>query len=667
MKRNSILIPSFISSNLIPLITAAVILSLMLVGCVGWNVWRMYSNFTKVVATEFQLQSLTGQIVHLDEVLTMSARMAAATGNLDWEKRYQKFEPKLDKAIKKAISLAPETYANLPTKTDAANFKLVEMEKKSFDLVRQGKQQEALELLFSQKYELQKEIYATEINETIDLLEARIKYNIEEYRQSLFLSSLFSLLILPILLLAWVSILKLISWYIIERKRSEKILKNAKLELEEINLNLEDKVKKRTAQLQEINQKLEEKVKERTTQLRAAKEKAESANQAKDRFIANISHELRTPLNSILGCTKILQRDCNLNPDSENNLRIVRQSGTHLLTLINDILDFSKTSVGKIQLNIKELNLETFLDGIVGIIGIWVRDKGLQLNCEYNNLPTTIEADSTRLRQVLINLLSNAIKFTDRGEVTLKVSSISSSKSSDGRVQHLLSFEVLDTGVGISNEAVEKIFQPFEQVGDVKSRADGTGLGLSISKQLVELMGSKLEILSELGKGTLFWFDLLVPEVEIKRDREEIQAIKTSEILGYKGKQRKLLIVDDKEENLHLLLGILKPIGFEVNTATNGQEMLQIAPDFQPDMILLDLFMPVKTGYTSIKQLQKISATKNIPIMVISAASITQQMHDYLKCEAYLSKPIEEEQLLAYLQKYLHLEWIYQEFPQSSA
>ncbi|MDJ0715256.1 MAG: ATP-binding protein [Prochloraceae cyanobacterium] len=667
MKRNSILIPSFISSNLIPLITAAVILSLMLVGCVGWNVWRMYSNFTKVVTTEFQLQSLTGEIVHLDEVLTMSARMAAATGNLDWEKRYRKFEPQLDKAIKKAIDLAPETYANLPIETDKANLKLVEMENESFDLVRQGKQQEALELLFSQKYELQKEIYATEINQTIDQLETRIKSNIEEYRQSLFWSSLLSLLILPILLLGWVAILKLLNCYVIQRNRAEITLKAAKLELEEINLTLEDKVKKRTAQLQEINRKLEDKVKERTAQLRAAKEKAESANKAKDRFIANISHELRTPLNSILGYTKILQRDRNLNPESENNLRIVRQSGTHLLTLINDILDFSKTSVGKMQLNINELHLESFLDGIVGIIGMWVGDKGLRLNCEYNNLPTAIEADSTRLRQVLINLLSNAIKFTDRGEVTFKVSSLSSSKSSGGKLQHLLRFEVIDTGVGISNEALEKIFQPFEQVGDVKSRADGTGLGLSISKQLVELMGGKLEILSELGQGTLFWFDLLVPAVEMNSDREPIQPIKTSQILGYKGKQRKLLIVDDKEENLHLLLTILKPIGFEVRTATNGQEMLQIAPDFKPDMILLDLFMPVKTGYTSIKQLRKISATKNIPTIIISAASITQEMSDYLKCEAYLSKPIEEEQLLKYLQKYLHLEWIYQEFPQSLA
>ena len=232
-------IGKFINSNLMQLIRTAVILSLILVAAVGGNVWRMYASFGQVVTTEFELQKLAGEIVHLDEVLTMSARMAASTGSLEWEQRYVIFEPKLDQAIKRAIELAPEAYANQPAATDEANIKLVNMEHKSFDLVRQGKQQEALELLFSPEYERQKQIYAEGINQTIAALETRIESNLNYYRRNLFMSGLFSLLSFPILLLAWSTILRLINWYVRQKKQAEITLRAAKLQLEKNNKSLE--------------------------------------------------------------------------------------------------------------------------------------------------------------------------------------------------------------------------------------------------------------------------------------------------------------------------------------------------------------------------------------------------------------------------------------------
>ncbi|MGK7917591.1 MAG: ATP-binding protein [Prochloraceae cyanobacterium] len=435
--------------------------------------------------------------------------------------------------------------------------------------------------------------------------------------------------------------------------------------------NLEKRIEQRTAQLKQAKEAAErakeaaERAKETAERAKEtaerAKETAEAANKSKDRFLANITHELRTPLNSILGYAKILQRDTNLNPSQLQNLRIVQHSGTHLLTLINDILDFSKTKAGKIELYPTKLHLPSFLDGVLDLVRMWSQEKGLELRYETdNNLPIGIQADEKRLRQVLINLLSNGIKFTSEGEVTLKVSVMEKIRgsSTSSLVQQKLRFEVRDTGMGMSPQESKKIFQPFEQVGDVQSRAAGTGLGLSLSKQLVELMGGELRVKSQLRAGSTFWFDVVFPIVEVVVKAQEDR---TDEILGYKGKRRKLLVVDDKQQNRQLLVKILKPIGFEVETAANGEQMLSMASSMRPDLILLDLFMPVKTGFTSSKELRQRPELRNIPIIVLSASAITDEMRQYLKCEAYMSKPIDEEKLLILLQEYLRLEWIYRQ------
>lgn len=393
--------------------------------------------------------------------------------------------------------------------------------------------------------------------------------------------------------------------------------------------------------------------------LEKANQEAVSANLAKDRFLANISHEFRTPLNSILGYAKILQRDDSLNGEQVEQVTTIKQSGFYLLTLINDILDLAKSKTGKLELNPQEFNLRDCLEGIVRIIESEAKDKGLQLKTTFKNLPETINADQKRLSQVLLNLLNNAIKFTAKGEILLKVSLVEAINNHNSALEKKIRFEVIDTGKGINSGELQKIFQPFEQAGDIESRHIGTGLGLSISKQLVELMGGELKVKSKLGEGSNFWFETVFATETI--NNSEQPKLDISLMAGYQGKKRKLLVVDDKSANRLLLANILKPIGFEILMAEDGEQMLEIAERENPDLILLDLFMPVKTGFTSAKQLQRNPKFKNIPIIILSACSITPEMRQYLDCEAFLGKPFEEEVLLELLQKHLNLTWIYRD------
>ncbi len=391
--------------------------------------------------------------------------------------------------------------------------------------------------------------------------------------------------------------------------------------------------------------------------LEKAKEEAVAANLAKDRFLANISHEFRTPLNSVLGYAKLLQRDSSLAADQIEQLNTIEQSGTHLLTLINDILDLSKGQTGKIELALREFDLSNSLKAMIRMVESEATEKGLQLKTQFNNLPPSIIADQKRLTQVLLNLLHNAIKFTASGEILLQVSLVETIKNVNYPWQQRIRFEVIDTGRGISEEELNKIFQPFEQAGDRESKALGTGLGLSISQQLVELMGGTLKVTSKLGEGSHFWFETVFDQ-EIS---SPAQQLKIENISGYKGAKRKVLVVDDQPENRWLLAHILEPIGFKVLMAENGEQMFTVIEKQRPDLICLDLFMPVKTGFTSAKQLQQKPEFREIPLIISSACSITPEIRRYLNCEAFLSKPFEAEELLELLAKYLHLEWIYRE------
>jgi signal transduction histidine kinase len=235
-------------------------------------------------------------------------------------------------------------------------------------------------------------------------------------------------------------------------------------------------------------------------------QEATAANQAKSSFLANMSHKLRTPLNGILGYIQILSRREDLASDDQvrQGLNVIRQSGEHLLTLINDLLDLAKVEAGRLELAIAPLHLPTFLSGVAGILQARAVQKNVQFVYRANTLPLGVIADEKRLRQVLLNLLGNAVKFTEKGgTITLGVT-VACVTNTSAQIR----FEVSDTGIGMKPEQVSRLFRPFEQVSEAKYRAEGTGLGLALSQQLVGLMGGRIQVQSEYGKGSRFSFDI---------------------------------------------------------------------------------------------------------------------------------------------------------------
>ncbi|MDJ0687939.1 MAG: CHASE domain-containing protein [Xenococcaceae cyanobacterium MO_188.B32] len=412
-------------------------------------------------------------------------------------------------------------------------------------------------------------------------------------------------------------------------------------------------------------------------ELATARYTAEVASRTKSHFLANMSHELRTPLNGILGSVRLLQRNLKAVPNNQTSLtsnwqkslNTIESSGSYLLSLLEDILEFAQLETTAVKLHPAPIHLATFLEEISTLVRSQATAKGLTFTAEIpRDLPRGIEADRQRLKQVLVELFNNAIKFTKRGRISFRIVVIdycefSPTQSSDEiKLQDYttLRFEVIDTGVGIDHEQLTHIFQPFEQLGDLHDKSTGTGLGLTIAQQLLRSMNSELQVTSSLGMGSIFWFDITLPlsKTAAIKKRQEINPI-----IGYKGKQRQLLVVDDKLENRLLLLDILEPLGFAVFTAENGQQEVELAQKILPDLILTDLVMPIKTGFEAVKELRQIPHFKNMPIIAISSSLLDKncQQSQIADCNAFLSKPIEEQKLLALLQKYLQLEWIYEQ------
>lgn len=409
--------------------------------------------------------------------------------------------------------------------------------------------------------------------------------------------------------------------------------------------------------LQKNNEELEIRVEERTAELKEAKEAADAASLAKSEFLANMSHELRTPLNGILGYTQILQRNEPLTEKGRKGIGIINQCGSHLLTLINDVLDLAKIEARKLELNPVEFYVPSFLENVTEICFIRAEQNNLDFHLQFEpNLPAFIRADEKRLRQVLINLLGNAIKFTQQGGVTF---SVKSQPSEDIYPLHRLYFEVTDTGVGMTADELEKIFQPFEQVGDVKRQTEGTGLGLAISQKIISLMGSQIEVKSELGLGSTFSFEIKVPT--IKDFTIHSPRVQQGTIVGYQGKQRTILVVDDKWENRSVIVNLLEPIGFKVLEASNGGEGLELALLHQPDLIITDLVMPVMHGFELINRLRTSEPIKQVVIIASSASVFETDQYKSIDAgaNAFLAKPIDAQTLIQLLEKYLQLEWIY--------
>lgn len=415
-------------------------------------------------------------------------------------------------------------------------------------------------------------------------------------------------------------------------------------------------LQERGQELQRHQDHLEDVVRERTVELIEAKDRAEVANQAKSSFLARMSHELRTPLNAIMGYAQLLKIGTELTERQSTGLNTIYSSGEHLLMLINDILDLSSIEAGKFQLFPSAVPASEFFKGMADIIRIKADEKSLPFALHVDaNVPAVLNVDEKRLRQVLLNLLSNAVKFTSQGQVRLSVSAMGQSP----RRGHRLRFEVQDSGVGLAQQDLDRIFEPFEQAGDGVSRSAGTGLGLAISRQLIRMMGGEIRVESQLGQGSLFWFDLWLTSTDAM-PQAHLQADETlSQVTGYRGPVRQILVVDDVAANRNMLKDMLSPLGFDVILAEDGVDALVQVKDDRPHLILMDVVMPVMDGLTAIEHLRRDHTRASLPVIALSAnASLADRDRALASgADAFLPKPLERDLLLAHIALCLGLTW----------
>lgn len=402
------------------------------------------------------------------------------------------------------------------------------------------------------------------------------------------------------------------------------------------------------------------------SQLQKTKNAAEAANRAKSQFLAHMSHELRTPLNAILGFSQLLNHDSTLNEEQQEYIDIINRSGEHLLALIQDILDMAKIEAGQITLQRNSFNLHRLIQTLEQMFYLKAQDKGLQLFVEIDpSIPAYILTDEGKLRQVLINLLSNAIKFTQRGQIILRVS-----EKPDPETPYLL-FEVEDSGPGIECDEAPKLFNPFFQTELGRKTQEGTGLGLAISRHFVSIMGGSLWVSCPLSGGTLFHFDL---PVEFACSEESCPPKSPGRIVGLGTDQPsyRLLVVEDHPTNRQVLVNLLEPIGFQVKTADNGQEAVELWETWHPHLIWMDLHLPIMDGYEATRQIKAkmekfpldIYPTK---IIALTASAFAQERSAMLAlgCDDFVTKPFSEGIILDKIAQHLGVCYRYEQSPKA--